>query len=479
MTDAAELALVIGIGAMVAVIGLGVAWLISRRLGWAAAGPLALIAATPLVPNYAIAAGLSLDDILPVIGLLMLVPLVPWRAVRWRSSSLRAGTSIAFVGIVVIILTGVISAVVNADDLVGLARLGLRGSGRALFLLLITVSVAAVMTGPDRRVFAARAMALVGTFEAVFGLIAYVLPLPYRAGLEETLETTVLSGQVPGRIAGTIGNSPNFMGAIFIMTILMTAGLALRSADRREQVAWWTAVIIQLAALTLTYTRVSLGLTVVALTVLILMRSRPVLLIPIGVLLVGVAAFTPMLTRVFTDAQNRFALWASAYLLMIDHLVAGVGPGEMLNAVAAHPDRYRFTPLGSSWSTAHNTVLLAGAEMGALGAIGAILLNLGLAILAITTILRAPRGAAGSLQAAAALALGAFLVQGMVNNLFTVGVTGVLAAFLLGSQLLERWPDQVAGSSATVGANGDADSARGGRPPQESSVPIGQDRGGV
>ena len=49
----------------------------------------------------------------------------------------------------------------------------------------------------------------------------------------------------------------------------------------------------------------------------------------------------------------------------------------------------------------------------------------------------APAGPSGSARFAAALALLAFLAQGMVNNLFTVGVTSVCAAFLLGSQLLD------------------------------------------
>jgi O-antigen ligase len=183
----------------------------------------------------------------------------------------------------------------------------------------------------------------------------------------------------------------------------------------------------------------------------VLLRSRPILLAPVGGLLVLVAIFTPTLSRFASDIPDRLALWTSAFLLMIDNPIAGVGPGRMLEAVAANPERYQATAFGEALSTAHNTVLLAGAETGFIGAIGAIGLNLGLAVIAIQVFHRAPKGAAGSLQVAAALGLGVFLAQGMVNNLFTVGVTGICAAFLLGTQLLEaRLPEGAADTSGTA-----------------------------
>ena len=48
---------------------------VSRRLAWDAAGPIALIAAAPLLPHVTVLASLSFDDLLPLVGLGMLV----WR----------------------------------------------------------------------------------------------------------------------------------------------------------------------------------------------------------------------------------------------------------------------------------------------------------------------------------------------------------------------------------------------------------------
>ncbi len=455
MTQPPAMIILIGIAFLIAAAADEAARQATRRTGWRAAGPFLLVAATPLVPNQPVLLGFSLDDVLPLAGVLLMLPMVPWarlRSCRWQPTP---GVMIAGIGIATMVLAALLSAFLNAGEPFELFRLGVRGAGRLAFLLLIVVSLALLGSSERSRTFSAYAIAGVGIFEAVFGLVAYFIGLPQNAGLEGTRTSSVLFNAIPGRISGTIGSSPNFTAAILMMSILVTAGLALRSTDSRSRWLWWGAAVVQLAALTLTYTRVSLGLVVLALIVLILVRSRPILLAPIGVVLASVALFTPTLARFVSDIPDRLALWTSAFLLMIDHPMAGVGPGRMLDAVADNPERYRATAFGQAWSTAHNTVLLAGAETGLIGALGAIVLNLGLAIIVIQVLIRAPRGAAGSLRFAAALGLGVFLAQGMVNNLFTVGVTGICAAFLLGTQLIEaRLPDGTTVDAPAVDATG-------------------------
>lgn len=429
--------LLIATSALIAVLAFALARWTTARSGWAAAGPFLLISMTPFVPNYSVALGFSLDDVLPVVGTLMLLPLVPWRRLREVRWVPRLGARVAFVGIAIVIVAGLISAVGNAGTPSDALRLAIRGSGRMAFLLTIVAAVAILGSTPRSRLFAARAIAFVGIAESIFGLAAYWIGFPSQAGLEGTGHGSVLEGHVPGRISGTIGISPNFTGAILLISILITAGLAAQAAGRRERFLGWASVVVQLAALALTFSRVSLALTVVALVVFVVLRSRPIILIPIVAVLGAIAMFTPMLSRFVRDVPDRLALWTSAFRLMIDHPLVGVGPGQMLAAVAADPARYRETDFGEAWSTAHNTVLLAGAEMGLLGAVGAAIINLGLAVIAVRVFFGAVRRPDGGLQTAAALALAGFLAQGMVNNLFTVGVTGVCAAFLIGSLLLE------------------------------------------
>jgi len=428
------------IALIVAGAGVLVARRVGERTGWAAAGGFLLIAFAPLVPNQSIAFGLSLDDILPLVGVALLAPLVPWgRLTTLRFSHPPTGLILG-IGMTLLLIAGLISAIANASDPVEFLRFLARGAGRTAFLAIIVVSLAVLGSDPRARRFVAVALAGVGTFEAAFGLVAYLIGLPFHAGLEPTRRSTVLYGEIPGRISGTLGVSPNFTGAILLITILVTAGLALQSTERRERLTWWALAVVQVAALALTYSRVSLALTVAGLAVLVILRSRPVLLAPIAVVLAAVAIFTPMLSRLVGDVPDRLALWTSGFLMMIDHPFTGVGPGQVLATLAADPDRYRYTPFGSAVSTVHNTVLMAGAEAGLLAALGAAVVNVGLVYLAYRTYRTAPPGAAGALPVAAALALVGFLAQGMVNNLFTVGVTGVYLALLVGGLLLEAYP---------------------------------------
>ena len=432
----AEVLLLLGVAALVAALGDEAARQTSRRVGVLAAGPILLIVASPLVPNRSIVLGFSLDDVLPLLGLGLMLPLIPWRRIREVSWGPAPAPVLMLVGIVLMILAGVISAVLVGGGAADILRLSVRGSGRLLFLAAVVVCVAILCSTGRARLASAWMVVAVGTFEAVFGLVAYLIGLPGGAGLEGVRPSSILFGEVPGRIAGTIGISANFAAAILMMSTLVTAGLALGPVTRRTRLILLIAVGLQLAAIALTYTRVSLGLVVVGLIILLLLRSKPLLIVPIALLIVPIALLTPTIERIVNDVPDRLALWTSAFLLMLDHPIAGVGPGQMLAAVAQDPERYRFTAFGGAYSTAHNTVLLAGAETGVLGAIGAIVLDVGLVVLVARTILSS-RGPAGSLAIGSALAVAAFVLQGMVNNLLTVGVTGLFAAVVVGSQLLE------------------------------------------
>jgi O-antigen ligase len=92
------------------------------------------------------------------------------------------------------------------------------------------------------------------------------------------------------------------------------------------------------------------------------------------------------------------------------------------------PDRYVETPYGRATNSAHNTILLAGAETGILGALSTFVINAVIALVALQTIVFRRRH---PIAVAASFAALAFLAQGMVNNLFTVPATGTLLAVLV------------------------------------------------
>ena len=104
-----------------------------------------------------------------------------------------------------------------------------------------------------------------------------------------------------------------------------------------------------------------------------------------------IVAFTPLAARFLSDSNDRLALWAASFGMMLKHPIAGVGAGRTKRMFELYPD-YAHTPFGDATDNARNTILLAGAEMGILAGIGSLLINIGLAGLAVLLIRDALRG---------------------------------------------------------------------------------------
>ena len=431
---------------VIAAVAMATGMIVGHLAGWRPAGPLAVIAATPLVPRVPIAVGFSLDDVLPVVGVALLLMMVPLRA--WpprRLHAARIGVLLAVVGVGLLVIAGVVSSWLNAASPEDGLRLLLRSSGRFAFLVLIAWLVAQAVRGRvSGHMVAARGLAVVGVAEAAFGLFAFLVPLPDRIGLAGTRPWSVLFGEVPGRISGTLGLSPNFTGTVLMLSVLVTVGLAARPVTRFERAVWLGAALLQLTALALTFSRAPLAAAFVGLVILAIVVSRPVLLLPLAGLVSALAFLTPLAGRFFSDVTDRLALWYSAALMTVDHPLAGVGAGRMLEVMRTMPARYMDTPFGRAVNNAHNTILLPAAELGIVGGIGAALLNVGLATLSVIGLLRVRRDRANAHVVAGCVALLAFLVQGMVNNLFVVGVTSVMGAFVAGAFVLPAvlWPQE-------------------------------------
>ena len=444
-----------------------VAFLAARQISsmarWRPAGPIALLAATPLIPNIRLGLHLSADDLLPLIGLGMLIwqgPLPSWTRSRLFQ--------VALVSLFVATVARVASAIANGTDVADSLAMMIEAIVRPALLLAIAAYVATAQPAERRRTFVATAVAIVGTFEAAFGLLAYVVPLPDHIGLQLLAAWKESLGGCGARITGTLGLSANHVGAVFIVTIPVTIALAINQQGWRRWM-WTAATATQGVALILTFTRSSIILAAVVFVALLLYhRQVKLLLVALAlsaVLLLSVTTPTcqpkqgappanggqgggiAVITNRLGDNTDRLALWYSATVAMLDHPIFGVGLGRLQAVVASNPDRYVRTPFGIAGSTAHNTILLAGAETGVLGAIATLVMN---GVLTLAALFWIWRGRHQPLVSAAGFAVGAFLVQGMFNNLFTVGVTGVLLALMVGTfaSALTESTDPRAGSTA-------------------------------
>src|SRR5512132_4316286 len=109
-----ETVIALGVAIAVLVVGVLVARWINGRVGWPGAGGAALIAATPLLPHAASGLGVSLDDVLPALGLSLLVPmLLPLRLpsqTRLGRWPLTWGATIALAGAGILVVAELLSA---------------------------------------------------------------------------------------------------------------------------------------------------------------------------------------------------------------------------------------------------------------------------------------------------------------------------------------------------------------------------------
>ncbi|MDP9250788.1 MAG: O-antigen ligase family protein [Chloroflexota bacterium] len=436
---------------------------ISRRLAWDPAGPIALIAAAPLLPHVAVIASVSFDDLLPLVGLGMLAWRLP--VPRLSRDPLVRGLLVA---VLVALAARVASALANGGGLEGTVLMLGQAIARPVVLFGMAAYVAATQPTERRQRFAMVAIASIGSFEAVFGLIAFVIPLPGGIGLQAAREMTSVYGVCRGLINGTLGLSANHLGAVFVLSLPLTVALAVRGPGWVRW-GWLLAASAQSAALLLTFTRSSIYITA-ALAVLLLIYQRRFLLMA-AVLAVTTVALLAFSTSVgcagsgasgggvgslvgsrITDGNDRLALWYAAAHIMVDHPIYGVGLDRMQEVLDEDPVRYERTPFGPATSSAHNTILLAGAETGLIGGLAMVVINVGLALLALRCVWRGWRRR-DVLPAAAGLVITGYLVQGMFNNLFSIPGTSSILALLVGAFAISREVSAQAGngSSAQIG----------------------------
>ena len=424
--------------------------IISRLADWAPAGPIALIAAAPLVPRIHLIASLTADDLLPLLGLGLLVLRTPFPGLtsdRWARAAL--------VAVAIATTARIASAVANGGGLEGTFLILVQAVARPVVLLGIVIYTAATLPEDRRHRAIVVAIAAVGTYEAIFGLIAFTLGLPGNAGLQPARAYTSVLNVCPGIITGTLGLSSNHMGAVFVLSAPLTVALAVKGHGSARWL-WLVGGSAQMAALLLTFTRSSMLLGVVLVVAFLVYERRFVLLVALAVATTVLALSATTLACVprtnqpgttpppgsvfgdrFSDGNDHLALWYAAAQMMVDHPIYGVGLGRMFDTVRDNQERYRDTPFGPATSSAHNTILLAGAETGVLGAMGVASLNILLAVIALRCAWRG-RARGDPLLVAVGMVMIGYLVQGMVNNLFSIPATSSLLALLVGGFALTR-----------------------------------------
>lgn len=414
-------------GAVAAVVGgLVAAFVLSRRgvftkltsaISFTDLGTWAVLvmAASPLVParlgpSYA---GISLDDIPLLAG----TALALWSVVQregWRKLIHPLSIPL-WLFAVWNALAVVLAGHVGVDELA-------RGIGRWGLVALAFSLLLRIAARPGRARFVIGAVLIVGLGEALFGLWSYVVDWKVQSpdvarliGLELWRPYQPLYETTPGRIAGTLGVSSNFFGALMLMPTLLAGAMFARAWNRREQAIWAVATGALFFALVLSYTRASMIGLLVGFGVLLLVTLRPRVGVLVAVLVVLGIVLTPAASRFVHEGNDRLALARKAVETVKEQPVAGLGSGDF---VAGQFDEDKPVLIG----TPHNSFLLAATETGIPGGV---LLFLAAVLPGAVAAVGAIRRRGDVLLAGAVAGLIAFGFQTVSNNLFHIPTVAV------------------------------------------------------
>ncbi len=239
---------------------------------------------------------------------------------------------------------------------------------RYLSYFLLIPAVGLVATPPRDRRIILWALVIAGVGSSLYGFYQYVNP----SIMYDTFKT---SATIQVRIYSTFDN-PNFFSEFLLLTICGSIAL-FGLYWKRSRAACATivgALLIQLLALFLTYTRGSLIALAAGLVVGVLV-FRPKLLAPLAALIVVVGALPPVFSRmmgVFSgdgSTMFRIGLWKAALTAIAQKPLFGGGLGDFLQiyqgVVLRHPELYQ----GVTQFEPHNSYLQIAAETGVIGGV--------------------------------------------------------------------------------------------------------------
>lgn len=188
---------------------------------------------------------------------------------------------------------------------------------------------------------------------------------------------TVVTGVGPPRLRGLFG-SPNNLAMILERILPIAVGFALIGLTKPRRLLGWLTVTLLVTVLVLTFSRGAwigglVGLTVALIPVLrrtprLLRTAAPIIIACLGLAAIVTAGGDHPATFIRASdaaAMARPLLWDSAWQMIRDHLLLGVGPDNFLYHYPdyIHPEAWAEPHI----SHAHNIVLDTWLTLGAFG----------------------------------------------------------------------------------------------------------------
>lgn len=200
---------------------------------------------------------------------------------------------------------------------------------------------------------------------AIYGIILYFISPAHPEWFDPTFADMVTS-----RAYATFGN-PNIYAVFLTVTTIFSLAFTLDRAHKVYAPLYIIAVILNLTALILTWSRgawIAVALSVLAFAIIRSRRAPKLLLIPAVLLPLVILLIPPeIITRVLsifnledTSVSSRFSIWRSSLRMFASNIFIGVGVGE--GAFTEEFLKYAEDSVTAPHS--HNLFLEIGCEVG-------------------------------------------------------------------------------------------------------------------
>ena len=200
---------------------------------------------------------------------------------------------------------------------------------------------------------------------AIYGLITFFTSDAHPEWIDPAF-----SESISARATSTFGN-PNIYAVFLLVATVFAITFTFDKSKRNHVVYYTVASLLNLTALTLTFTRgawLALIITALGFVIIRSRRAPKLLLIPAGLVPAALLFIPTDIIERFLSAFNksdssiasRLSIWRSSLSMMADNAISGVGPGDAAfgNAFLKYAEDSVTAP------HSHNLFLQIGCEVG-------------------------------------------------------------------------------------------------------------------
>jgi len=380
---------------------------------------LALISFVPYVSLHK-NAGISLDDLLFVVFILVSMFIVNWRELIKNKNAL-------IFPFVFLILLALISSVYNALGWKDLFILIFKGPFK-IFLFFVLITLCQNIFNSLKKTRILLLILLIASFlQSLFCISSFIFKYegPFRTGSIESNKYSAILGNADRRAVGTFGSEQgdflgsNLLGSYLILFLPLSIYFFYSAKQKRSKIFFGAVFLCQALSSVLTYNRSSFLIIFLGFIALsLILKNYKLFFLVFGLGLLVFFFWPGMYDRFLLDQFDRIIIWRQAISVSLNNFWFGIGAGNYLRELISQALDYNLLIKTS----AHNGFLNIFAELG----FGSLLCFVWIIFLYLKKIFQVFVMAKKNLLALSiSLSAFMFILQNVFNNFFFIATVSV------------------------------------------------------